>query len=145
MTKNCGNCAYWRKDISMCPILERETAFLDKCPYHRIEMIKCDKCGAVILNNTDMYYREGKLLCSSCAKATGYCTSCAHGQECLFETDPSPLPKYIIQTQQQGPMVVQTQIRNPERERQLCAEKCKCWDAEFGCLKSNSTCGNWEE
>jgi hypothetical protein len=44
----------------------------------------------------------------------------------------------------QGNMIAQQQVQNPERIRQTCQKGCKCWDEEFGCLKSNGCCGNWK-
>lgn len=140
----CGNCAYRQHESQPCPILKRPTASTDTCPYYASELLQCQMCGNVLVSNDQIVYRDGKTICLSCQNMMGTCQTCHLGQSCPFETDPSPLPKYVMATQQQGNMVMQTQVRNPERERQLCQTKCKCWDAELGCLKINGCCGNWE-
>lgn len=64
-------------------------------------------------------------------------------EECEFETNPSTIPKVVQQRIQQGPMTSIVQVKNPTRVEMFC-KNCKCFDEEFGCLKENSCCGDWQ-
>ena len=70
---------------------------------------------------------------------------CKEAHICDFETNSSSLPKQVQQTSRQGNMVMQTVVKNPERIRITCEKGCKCWSDEFGCLKQNGICSNYEE
>ena len=85
-----------------------------------------------------------EFVCPHCAAASGTCQLCSHASECSFQTDPSPLPKFIRQTIQKQGFIMQQDVPNPERIDKTCREKCVCFNPEFGCLKQNGTCGNYE-
>ena len=70
---------------------------------------------------------------------------CEKATECSFENDPSPIPKTIRETLQNAGMVMQRDIRNPERIRQTCQNGCPCFREDLGCLKQNGTCDNYKE
>lgn len=142
--RTCGTCAHRQPQTQNCPLLKRETADADSCPFHTSQLTKCSKCGVTIIRNSEIFYCGEHTLCPNCQSKRGYCETCRNASTCSFETDPSPLPKMVVQQIQQGPMIIQQQARNPERIRVTCQNGCKCWNEEFGCLKLNSTCGDWE-
>lgn len=142
--KTCGTCAHRQPQTQNCPLLKRETADADSCPFHTSQLTKCSKCGVTIIRNSEIFYCGEHTLCLRCQSQHGYCETCRNASTCSFETDPSPIPKVITQQIQQGPMIIQQQIRNPERIKITCANNCKCYDSELGCLKENRCCGNWE-
>lgn len=84
-------------------------------------------------------------MCAQCYSQCGTCAMCKEAHICDFETNSSSLPKQVQQTSRQGNMVMQTVVKNPERIRITCEKGCKCWSDEFGCLKQNGSCGNYEE
>ena len=54
-----------------------------------------------------------------------------------------------MKTIQQGIMIVQQQVPNPERIEKYC-KVCNCWDDEYGCFKQGNgrsipTCRNYIE
>lgn len=119
-----------------------------------METLTCQMCGrpcfkdAIISakevegpNTLPFYY----IMCRTCHSQCGTCAMCINRSDCLFETDPSPLPKQVQKTIRQGNMVMQTIVQNPDRIRETCQKSCKCWSDEFGCLKQSGTCGNYEE
>ena len=88
-----------------------------------------------------MIYAAPILLCPECTPRMSGCYGCVHGNECAFETDPSPIPKLVQKQIQQGPMIQIIQVRNPDRIAQTCAINCKCWDGKNNkCNKENDHC-----
>ena len=85
-----------------------------------------------------------EFVCPLCAAASGTCRLCTHVTKCSFETDPSPLPKYIRQSTQKQGFFIQQDVPNPDRIEITCRNGCPCFSQEFGCLKQNGTCGNYE-
>ena len=103
----------------------------------------CNYCGrqpASIIN------QDGTGACLNCAQAFNTCNLCTHSLKCRFETDPSPLPMQIQRTIQQGNMIVQTIVPNPERIK-LCCPGCPCYSEDpFICKRAVAgTCGNYSE
>jgi hypothetical protein len=89
-------------------------------------------------------HTTGQLLCAKCNEAYGTCSACADSNTCDFETNPSPLPKVVVQVMRQGPVTSQTQIKNPERIAITCAVNCACYHNGI-CCKEFGTCANWKE
>lgn len=85
------------------------------------------------------------LVCPLYYQYKGTCAICANSLTCAFETDPSPLPKAIIQETRQGNMTMQMQVRNPERIKITCAQGCKCYSADGFCERESNTCINCKE
>ena len=105
-------------------------------------MDSCDYCGSLV---PPFVINEDALVCMNCCKSFTTCRMCEKVYECPFETDPSPLPKVILQTMQQGPMTVQTQVRNPERVKQFCFP-CECFDKEdLICRREDGWCPSYTE
>ena len=96
----------------------------------------CGLCGKALLRDQLVWDNElATTICKEHAPLLRTCFSCRNLAQCLYETDPSPLPKVILRTIQQGNMQVQTQTRNPEREEITC-KKCPCYHEEFGCWRT---------
>jgi hypothetical protein len=88
---------------------------------------------------------EGEIhyICDQCNAASKTCATCKH-TDCLFQTDPSPIPKTVQKQFRQGNAVMITEIANPERIDKFCRNKCICFNEELGCLKQNNTCGKYK-
>ena len=99
----------------------------------------CDVCNTPIINPI-VDITLNKILCERCYVALGTCAGCANGSTCLFETDPSPLPKVVTQTIRQGNMVGQIQVKNPERIK-VCCEGCHCF-IDNECYRTYQYCKN---
>ena len=109
-------------------------------------MDRCFICGGA--PEVPIFTEDGtfiKYLCGRCLKIPAQCGLCEKAQICPFETDSSPLPKVVMKTIQQGNMMLQTQIKNPERIEITCKTQCPCFSEEFGCLKENGICGDYAE
>jgi hypothetical protein len=114
------------------------------CPRFVTDLFTCSLCGSLILPTDAIIEHEtNKISCGNCQQARYTCQTCAHGNECAFMTDPSPIPKKIRQTIQKGPMTTIADVPNPSRIAELCEKKCPCFDPEIGCLKQSNTCGNY--
>lgn len=102
----------------------------------------CDYCGRP---DSATLISEGAWMCATCFSYCNTCTMCETAQFCPFETDPSPLPKVVLQTTQRGPMTVQTQVKNPARVQQFCFP-CKCFNQdELYCRREEGWCKSYEE
>lgn len=110
--------------------------------------MKCEYCG---LENPQLIFTlfdEDRVVsaCPNCAQFYNTCRLCANSVNCEFETNPSPLPKQVMQTIHQGNMTMQTVIPNPERIKVLCADcPCRSEDATFCCKAVAGTCKNYTE
>lgn len=107
--------------------------------------IQCETCGRqtdqqVLCPDGDNWH----ILCPNCASQLNTCSFCKNVQTCVFETDPSPIPKMIQRRIQQGPMVTVTTVKNPERIRQICMNGCPCYDSEFDCMRQFNYCERME-
>lgn len=114
--------------------------------------LKCNWCGRPCLENAILSENPGQeaeqkwfVMCPQCYSVTKTCTMCKEARSCDFETNPDPSPKQVQQTIRQGQMVMQTVVMNPDRVEKTCKMNCKCWSDDFGCLKQNGTCGQYEE
>lgn len=109
-----------------------------------MNLTKCDCCNAS-WNGEGAQLFEGDVICPSCGNSLGYCPTCELAQICPFETSSSPVPKVILKQIKQGNMVMQTQIKNPERIKVTCESECKCWNTEHQfCMKQDGFCANWD-
>ena len=132
MTKTCGNCGIHRA-FGHCPYFK--TAFPSStqgCPKWESEIEKCKICGGPTIGGSVCFVdtdQNNHIICAKCASQTGRCPTCAYSITCDFETNPSPLPKVVMQTIRQGNMMAQTQVINPERVALTC-HSCSCWNTE---------------
>lgn len=145
--KLCGNCALWQQNKGLCPIFnmqleESETG----CPAFKSTIEPCEICGKIFLTPgvIELEGSEPHIYCDNCASQIHNCPTCIHSTNCAFETDPSPIPPYIMQTVRKGNTLIQTQVRNPERIRQICQDKCPCFSTDFECLRQFNSCGSWK-
>lgn len=120
----------------------------------------CDRCGEeaelkdliISVKNTETI----NLFCRKCSSLFDTCHFCEHFTQCGFESDPDPLPQFVmIQQRQQTPMgqsIIQYQVPNTERLRKFClGGKCACCNEEdpkdpFCCRHAGTfTCNNFKE
>lgn len=105
-------------------------------PIKSDNLLTCDICGKQYLpRGATVEVHSGKVICPTCAQQMAACGACAHSKICTFETDPSPIPKIVVQTVQQGNMRIQQQVRNPAREEITC-KNCKCYNEEYHCMRT---------
>ena len=144
--RTCKECAYFddmRCKISGQPAISHNVA----CASFSSQRYECDICHRQI-HHTEVIYdsKSNKIVCSDCGNRLSTCDNCHNGNTCLFETDPSPLPKQIQKQIRQGNMFGQTIIKNPERVRQTCEKGCPCWDSKTeSCNKQLQYCANIQE
>lgn len=117
-----------------------------------METLNCAYCGrpcfeGAILSAYPTKESETKwiTMCHECFSLTNICALCKEARSCEFMTNPDPSPKQIQQTIRQGQAIIQTVVMNPERIEKTCKTLCKCWSDEFGCLKQNGICSQYEE
>lgn len=123
----------------------------DYCSSHRDENETpiCAACGQSRLIDYTLVYLECPsekppiILCQSCYSRINTCAFCKSSNYCDFEQNPIQIPPIVMKTIRQGPMTMQTQIRNPDRVAETCEKGCKCWDwEEKRCLRENNWCSN---
>lgn len=144
--RTCKECAYFddmRCKISGQPAVSHNVA----CASFSSQRYECDVCHRQI-HHTEVIYdsKSNKIVCSDCCNRLSTCDNCHNGNICLFETDPSPLPKQIQKQIRQGNMIGQTIIKNPDRILITCKKGCPCWNAETeSCNKQLRYCANIQE
>ena len=138
---HCNTCGLRDPSQNICLLHKHQVdPNEDFCSKHR-QVYRCEHCGSITLSpiievDNDTIH----LWCMNCSQERNTCSFCVHNNICSFENDPSPLPKVVMKTMNQGNMYVQTQVRNPERIRETCQKNCECFDAENGCLRQNNYC-----
>ena len=153
MRRICGNCALKAIQGGVCPYFNQ--AFDGEeagCPMFTTKVEHCDICGSYLVHGGVIQEDEDciHLICEQCAVAPP-CGTCVCKGECGFQTDRSCTEPHMVNVrQQQGNMVVQTQIKNPKRIEATCKKSCPCWFDEIGCIKDFGTgClqykTNWRE
>lgn len=146
ITHRCNTCALLDKNNNTCPVLRMEVnPNEDYCSKHVKNVLICEACGRIDL--TPVFVPEElpeettyHTLCRNCLPALNTCVFCLNGRDCLFETDPSPLPKVIQQKVQNGPMITVTTVKNPSRIEITCKKGCPCYDPENDCMKQFNYC-----
>ena len=148
-TKSCLNCGYRSLNEKACPLIH--CVFTENpqvCPYWVAEIVKCAICGNIIpkKNYCLTHSKDGtwQPTCDNCLKLSGTCGGCSKSSTCDFETNPSPLPKAVQKQIRQCNQIMVTTVKNEERIRETCQKNCGCFSQEFGCLRENGTCGNYE-
>lgn len=144
--RTCKECAYFddmRCKISGQPAISHNVA----CASFSSQRYECDICHRQI-HHTEVIYdsKSNKIICSDCGNRLSTCDNCHNGNICVFETDPSPLPKQIQKQIRQGNMFGQTIIKNPDRIDITCKKGCSCWNTETeSCNKQLRYCANIQE
>ena len=126
-----------------CARLNMPTEKDCKCPLYKSSYDNCACCGQPILQGGIFDIDSQMLFCNNCGHQLSQCQTCVTVTTCLFETDPSPVPKVVQQTVRQGNMTSSFPVKNPNRIAITCQKGCRCFDPEKGCLREFSTCGNW--
>lgn len=136
--KLCDNCLI--KDSCQARAFSKKSC---GNPITKENLLICDFCGNAMLPNQATIEESGRISCQQCARQLSVCGSCSHATVCLFESDPSPLPKVVVQTVRNGNMTIQQQVRNPAREEITC-KKCNCYNDDWHCMRSfHSRCANF--
>lgn len=144
MRDTCNTCAKANLKDSMCSVLKVGiNPTKDTCPLHSAKVKSCSLCGGPMLKGV-IVARSNHIICDNCLQASSTCNACSHAVKCDFEENPSTLPKVVMKTVRQGPAVMQTQVRNPDRIAETCAKGCGCYDPEIKeCNRQNGgSCGN---
>lgn len=146
----CQTCRFAALTQHQCKLTNISITDKDYCSKHSAELINCELCNNLMLPNaafivpTNGAYRT---LCGKCAANLTHCVYCRQNNLCEFETNADSSPKVILQEQRQGNMVMQTQIKNPERVKKFCYS-CSCWNTEeevcfkeygIGCINHRSS------
>ena len=150
--KSCFNCGYRPLDITKCPLIgyvyPQSANSNPVCPYHTGQLTTCGNCGQIIpkTHYALIHSNDGnwKPICDKCLSLSGHCGGCSKSTTCDFETNPSPIPKAVQKQVRHGNQILMTTVKNEERIRETCKKNCGCFSKEFGCLRENGTCGNYE-
>lgn len=145
MIHTCLDCAFENNDI--CQLARRQIdpgGQICQSFKSKADIQNCELCGQRMING--IFFQtptETKLICPDCSKKSGTCALCKEGSKCEFETNPSTLPKQVMQQVRRGPAIINTTVRNPERVELTC-KNCVCWNKEENyCLKENGICGEY--
>ena len=141
----CARCGYLRD--GQCTVFkEPRIPSANACPAYSHYFEECHNCGQpTIPASLTLNHETLKGYCPQCALTLYHCPTCAAGQSCEFETNPSPTPKYIQKQVRQGNVIATIQEKNPSRVAELC-KNCPCWnDKENACCKENNYCNKWKE
>lgn len=148
--KTCRTCRLAALAQNRCQLTGLPISADDFCSRHTTEALGvCHSCrrpllpeGTILVKGNDSYLT----FCQECASKLSSCALCLKAETCEFETNPEPMPKVTVQQVRKDNMVMQVQIRNPERIKKFC-HSCSCWDAEegfcykeygIGCIKHES-------
>jgi hypothetical protein len=108
-------------------------------------MNTCPLCGRAF-ESGGIYLNEAPhlLLCNECGTRFWTCATCDTSRRCLVQENPKHIQPVIFQTIQQGNMVIQQQVPNPELTKQYCEVECQCWhsDSKTCCRQQLSVCVN---
>lgn len=139
--KVCNDCIYCVRANSHCAMLNIPVdIYKDYCSHLDTEPKICFVCNRVSPNPL-IDSATNNYICPECLRNASTCSLCKSGQTCSFETDPSPLPKVVMQQVRQGNMMMQTQVRNPERVKITCANGCPCFQ-ESECMRQYNQCAH---
>ena len=150
MLRKCKTCGFLDSASSKCRLTGRQKdPNADYCSEHNDSPYKCMRCGSIMLDpNIDIIDGEAYIFCDRCFNEVLGCAGCENAKECLFETDPSPLPKLVQQQIRQGNSIFTTTIRNPARMDITCV-KCGCYEhptdpSKLGqCLREQGWCSKY--
>ena len=140
--KYCNTCAYLNSRTKKCTLTDLPTnPDVDFCSRHNTNPPVCATCGRYIIVPPNIL-PTGQLICPKCLIALSTCAGCRNNTNpCLFETDPSPTPKVVMQNVRKDNMTLQMQIRNPVRIDEICKQKCPCF-INNECNKQFNYCAN---
>lgn len=119
----------------------------DFCSWHKNndtqKCIFCNNTDDLILIQTD---NDVVAVCSEHYNVYYSCKFCRYSTQCGFAQDQSE-PAYVMKQVQQGPMILQQQVKNPNLVQRHCS-KCRCSltiDAQVVCGKDyqDYACQSW--
>lgn len=148
--RTCGECALAQHNGGICPIFkEAFPSDAQACPKFTTNVVNCALCGNLFrqIDTLVDITHSGPLhsICAQCHSQVNHCPTCKHNKEqCLFETDPSDIPKVIQQQIRQGNMIQIATVKNPSRIEITCKKGCPCYSEDFECGKQITQCGNWK-
>ena len=146
----CRTCRLAALSQNKCQLTGLHITADDYCSRHTTESLStCFAChrallpeGTILVEGNDSYLT----FCQECASNLSSCAFCTGLETCEFNTNPDPMPKATVQQMRQGNMIMQTQVKNPERVKKFC-HSCRCWNTEreecfrdygVGCIKHES-------
>ena len=146
-TKTCGQCVLMQHNGGICPVFKTPLPHDNPgCIYHTLEINPCALCGNHMTKTNqfiDVTDTENIIsYCGSCKQHINHCPTCSKSKECLFETDPSPLPKIVQQEIRQGNMIQVMTVKNPERVKITCSA-CPCYYDNSNCHRDFNFCQNY--
>ena len=105
--------------------------------------MQCGRCGKEIPKGSGVIPHDHptEIFCNECGTVLYKCPMCVHSTGCLINKYNGPLPKMVVKTIQQGPMVLQQQIINPDLINECCPQ-CVCGSAEN--CQIIGTCNNYK-
>ena len=140
--KYCGTCRILDPMQHVCQLNGRQVnPEEDFCSKHKSTLEYCELCGKPTIQ--PFFTQEAEkwhVFCDNCIHKVNSCAFCTLGNQCDFETNPSSLPKIVQKQIRQGPQVMITTIKNPDRIRETCQILCDCFDAKIGCLRDFNYC-----
>jgi hypothetical protein len=142
MVNKCDTCQIRDPRQNVCQLTgQKIDPTKDFCSKHRKTLDRCDVCGKGVLESYLVQdAEEWRLLCGECRAKLNTCAFCRKANKCEFETNPVNLPKMVQKQIRQGPQVMITTIKNPDRIRETCQILCDCFDSEIGCLRDFNYC-----
>ena len=141
MIKYCQTCAIADLSKGLCRLTRLPIDVEDYCSRYISEIYYCDRCGTEFLPSSAVI-NDTEIICGNCAKLLGTCATCKNAQICEFRNNSDPMPQVVMQTVRQGNMIMQTQVKNPDRIAKFCPS-CSCFSSEHGCLKEVGACAKW--
>lgn len=119
---------------SICVLVRRPIQDInkDKCPWYEDQSNykTCDVCkqvkSVIFIEASDK--DNIRYICEDCSSSFGTCGTCCNLNNCDFHKDRTT-PDFIMKQVQQGNMVLQTQVLNPDKIAIYCS-KCTCWNSE---------------
>ena len=133
----CNTCVYGDKIKKVC-LYYGTHIDIDKdfCSKHAKEINYCEVCqqpmelmGSFLEQDSEGVWHQ---YCARCAELLKTCQTCS--APCEFESNPDPMPKFVMKTVRQGNMQMQAQVMNPDRVNKFCLV-CGCYDKELGCKR----------
>lgn len=144
----CLTCGFHTLNPQQCPLIGYQYAENGNqvCPYWTEELPICGVCGEInpIYALTQKADESWIRICKNCLSKSGTCVMCLKSTTCDFETNPSPIPKAVQKTIQQGPITTVTTVKNIERVRETCQKNCECFRENFGCLRESGNCEKYK-
>jgi len=140
MKKNCDNCGFFEKGFCLLDRSQKRGPLDTVCENYHNSVPRCDMCGLLTMQGILTETEEGWLLiCENCYSSFGTCVTCT--QACGVQNDTSGISKSILQQMQQGNMIIQTTVMNPELVNKYCPS-CRCY-IDNQCHRQYQNCKNY--